>query len=212
MFDFGSTLGSGSTQAQVPRARQRVTLEWAPALKDPLYARPVHPGRGCMTDYWEGSKRSDGSRAEGIQPVKWRPEYPDPAFENMRADDALWRARLVGRFHDATIRSHCGEGSLLRTGSSRACHADVHIARRDKVLRADLVTAATRAVRRASSRRRQRGLLTLDNAAVTADVASAARAGATPCGGLVSTTRRARTVGTRSWPKRPNRQPLHRPC
>ena len=28
--------------------------------------------------------------AQSFDPVRWRPEYPNTAFDNMRADDAFW--------------------------------------------------------------------------------------------------------------------------
>ena len=169
MFDFGSTLGSGSTQAQVPRAGNGDILEWAPALKTlftlGLYVRPW-----IMTDYWEGSKAVGRFEAEAFDPVKWRPEYPNPAFENMRADDAFWGARLVGRFHDATIRAIVAKARYSEPAAAEHVTQTL-IARRDKVLRAWL-TAATPVV---EPRLDADGTLTFDNAAVTADVASAAR-------------------------------------
>src|SRR5687767_4600763 len=55
MFDFGSTLGSGSTMAQTPRAGNEYILEWAPSWKTlatlGLYVRPW-----ILVDYWEDAK------------------------------------------------------------------------------------------------------------------------------------------------------------
>ena len=43
--------------------------------------------------------------AERFDPLKWKPEYPNPAFENMRPDDAFWAARIVSKFTDEAIRA-----------------------------------------------------------------------------------------------------------
>ena len=52
--------------------------------------------------------------AEAFDPLTWRPEYPNPAFENMRPDDAFWAARIVAKFSDEMIRAGGGEGPLQR--------------------------------------------------------------------------------------------------
>ena len=42
---------------------------------------------------------------DAFEPEKWKPEYPNPAFENMRPDDAFWAARIVAKFNDAAMRA-----------------------------------------------------------------------------------------------------------
>src|SRR5688572_32619324 len=79
MFDFGSIMGSGSVFAQVPRAGNEYILEWAPALKTlatlGLYVRPwIH------VDYPEVAPSVGRFESEFFDPLKWRPEYPNPAF------------------------------------------------------------------------------------------------------------------------------------
>ena len=55
--------------------------------------------------------RADGPPSAGafdstsFDPVRWKPNYPNPAFANMRPDDAFWGARLVARFSDDAIRA-----------------------------------------------------------------------------------------------------------
>ncbi len=73
MFDFGSTMGSGSTMPQVPRAGNEYILEWGPALKTlatfGLYVRPW-----ILVDYWEGAKSVGRFEGDFFDPVKWRPD------------------------------------------------------------------------------------------------------------------------------------------
>jgi hypothetical protein len=52
-----------------------------------LYVRPW-----IRTKYWEGSRAVGRFEGDVFDPIKWRPEYPNPAFDNMRADDAFWAA------------------------------------------------------------------------------------------------------------------------
>jgi hypothetical protein len=164
MFDFGSIMGSGSTVAQVPRAGNEYILEWGPALKTlatlGLYVRPW-----ITVDYWQDAKSVGRFEADFFDPIKWRPEYPNPAFDNMRPDDAFWAARLVARFSDEAIRAIVAKGRYSEPGAAEHV-ATTLIARRDKVLRAWLTGVNPIAEPRLSSE----GILSFENAAVTARV------------------------------------------
>jgi hypothetical protein len=166
MFDFGSIMGSGSTVAQKPRAGNEYILEWASALKTlatfGLYVRPW-----IKTRYWEGAKSVGRFEADAFDPIKWRPEYPNPAFDNMRADDAFWAARLVAKFSDDAIRAVVAKARYSEPGAADHI-ATTLIKRRDKVLRAWLtqVNPLSEAALSAD------GVLTFRNDAVEARVAS----------------------------------------
>ena len=169
MFDFGSTLGSGSTRAQVPRAGNEYILEWAPAFKT-LFSLGLYVRPWILIDYWEDSKAVGRFEADAFDAVKWRPEYPNPAFENMRADDAFWAARIVARFRDEAIRAIVAKAGYSEPGAAEYVTKTL-IARRDKVVRAWLTGVTPIAQPRLASD----GTLTFQNAAVTADVAVAPR-------------------------------------
>jgi hypothetical protein len=170
MFDFGSIMGSGSTVAQVPRAGNEYILEWAPALKTlatlGLYVRPW-----ITVDYWQGARSVGRFEADFFDPVRWRPEYPNPAFDNMRPDDAFWAARLVARFSDEAIRAIVAKGRYSEPGAAEHL-ATMLIQRRDKVLRAWLTGVNPIAEPRLTAD----GVLTFENAAVAARLASATTA------------------------------------
>ena len=116
-------MGSGSTVAQMPRAGNEYILEWAPALKTlatlGLYVRPW-----ILVDYWEDAKAVGRFEGDFFDPVAWRPEYPNPAFDNLRPDDAFWAARLVARFSDEAIRAIVGQGAVQRTRRRRLHRGD----------------------------------------------------------------------------------------
>lgn len=103
LLDFGSTLGSGSTQAQTSRAGNEFIWEARPTFLTMLtlgfYVRPwvsvPYPeipavGRIESTYY---------------RPDNWKPEYPNPAFRNARPEDRFWAARIVSRFSDDDVRA-----------------------------------------------------------------------------------------------------------
>ena len=166
MFDFGSIMGSGSVFAQVPRAGNEYILEWGPAFKTlatlGLYVRPW-----ILVDYPNASPAVGRFESEFFDPVKWRPEYPNPAFDLMRPDDAFWGARLVARFSDEAIRAIVAKGRYSDPEAAKYI-ADTIIKRRDKVLKAWL-TGVNPIV---NPRLTATGALTFENAAVAAGVAT----------------------------------------
>jgi hypothetical protein len=137
MFDFGSIMGSGTVFAQRHRAGNEYILEWRPGWLTlatlGLYTRPWlhidYPAMPPSVGRFEG---------ESFAPAQWKPEYPNPAFRNMRADDAFWAARIVSRFSDEAIR---GVVEKARYSDPRATRylTETLIERRDKVVREWLV-------------------------------------------------------------------------
>ncbi|BCS32634.1 hypothetical protein TBR22_A18480 [Luteitalea sp. TBR-22] len=136
MFDFGSILGSGTVFAQTPRAGNEYIFEarpgWLTLVTLGLYVRPW-----MRIDYPEVPASVGRFESAAFDPRAWRPEYPNPAFDNMRPDDAFWAARIVGRFTDAMVR-----GVVEKARYSDPAATDyvtrTLIARRDKVVRAFL--------------------------------------------------------------------------
>jgi hypothetical protein len=167
MFDFGSIMGSGSTVAQVPRAGNEYILEWGPALKTlatfGLYVRPW-----IRVDYWQEAKSVGRFEGDFFDPVAWRPEYPNPAFDNMRADDAFWGARLVAGISEDAVRAVVAKANYSEAGAAEHIAATL-LKRREKVLQTWL-TGVNPLV---DPQLGADGTLTFDNVAVTAKVASA---------------------------------------
>src|SRR5688572_19524806 len=170
MFDFGSIMGSGSTIAQRPRAGNEYIVEWGPAMKTlaslGLWVRPW-----ITVDYWAGAKSVGRFEGDFFDPLAWRPEYPNPAFDNMRADDAFWAARLVTKFPDETIAAIVRKARYSEPGAADHITKTL-IQRRDKVLRRWLTGVNPLADPRLSSA----GELTFENVAVAARVVSAPEA------------------------------------
>jgi len=97
LIDFGSTLGSGSVTIQAMRPGNEYLIEPESIVKGivsfGLWIRP-----------WEKIKYSDYpsiGRIEGdsFDPVKWKSEYPNPAFQNCDAEDAFWAAKQGNELH-----------------------------------------------------------------------------------------------------------------
>jgi hypothetical protein len=133
LIDFGSTLGSGSTQAQTTRAGNEFIWESRPTIVTMLtlgfYVRPW-----VKVDYpdYPAVGRFEGNY---FLPQTWKPEYPNPAFRNARPEDYFWAARIVSAFPDDVVRSIVG---TARFSDPRAAEYVVEtlLARKRKVLMA----------------------------------------------------------------------------
>jgi hypothetical protein len=104
MFDFGSILGSSTIAPQRHRAGNEYVFEhrpgWLTLATLGLYTRPwMH------IDYPDVPPSVGRIESQAFDPLKWKPEYRNFAFDNMRPDDAFWAARIVARFTDEMIRA-----------------------------------------------------------------------------------------------------------
>jgi hypothetical protein len=69
-----------------------------------------------------------------FDPGAWRPDYPNPAFDERTVRDVRWGARIVAGFTDAHIRAAVAYGQLPDPGAAEYL-ARVLIERRDKLVR-----------------------------------------------------------------------------
>jgi hypothetical protein len=168
MFDFGSIMGSGTVHPQVHRAGNEYIFEWAPGWATlgtlGFYTRPW-----MRIDYPDAPKSVGRFEGDGFDALKWKPEYPNPAFDNMRPDDAFWAARIVSRFNESMVRALV-EKARYSDPQATEYITSVLLKRREKVLRTWLnqVSPIVDAALDTSGR------LTFANAAVDAGVAAAA--------------------------------------
>jgi len=144
LIDFGSCLGSGAIAKRSYQtgheyfvdygvmARSAVTLGLVPA-KWESSVDPELPSIGFID-----SKTFD--------PKGWRPDYPNPAFDERTPRDIRWSARIVAAISDDMIRAAVEQG---RYSDPRATEylTKVLIERRDKLARAWLAPADTAASR-----------------------------------------------------------------
>jgi hypothetical protein len=131
LLDFGSTLGSGTTQSDSPRAGNEYIWESRPTLLTILtlgfYVRP------WITVKYPGIPAVGRFEAEFFQPDLWKPDYPNPAFDNAREDDAFWAARRVAAFTDDVVKAVVGAARYSDPRTEQYL-VDTLIRRRDKVL------------------------------------------------------------------------------
>ncbi|MDQ3170142.1 MAG: hypothetical protein M3Q55_08405 [Acidobacteriota bacterium] len=166
MYDFNSILGSGNQKPQKYRSGNEYRVDAGEALKTlltlGLYVRPW-----AKIDYPDAPASVGRFESAFFDPVEWKPEYPIPAFERMRPEDAFWAARIIARFDEPAIRAIVSKGRFSDPAAGDYIVRTL-MERRAKILRAWL-TGVTPIVDPAlvSSG------LTFRNAAVDAGVASA---------------------------------------
>jgi hypothetical protein len=134
MFDFGSILGSGTFAPQKPRAGNEYIFEWKPGLMTlatlGLYFKPWVTYRYPDVPASVGRIESDR-----FDPLAWKPEYPNTAFDNLRPEDAFWAARIVSRFSEASVRAVVEKARYTDPRAADFLTRTL-MARREKVLRA----------------------------------------------------------------------------
>jgi hypothetical protein len=144
LIDFGSTLGSGALAARSPQtggeyfvdygvmARSLVTL----GLRRADWEKSIDPGLpsiGFMD-------------AATFDPRGWRPDYPNPAFDERTEADVRWGVGIVAGFSDELIRAAVARGKYSDPRASEYL-AQVLIQRRDMLVRAWLDSTAASATR-----------------------------------------------------------------
>ena len=167
LIDFGSTLGSGSTQAQSARAGNEYIWESRPTLITMLtlglYVRPwvkvAYPDYPAVGRF----------ESTYFLPQAWKPEYRNPAFANARDDDRFWAARILASIPDDAVRRVI-ETARFSDPRASAYMAETLLARKSKVLMAWL-NDANPIVNPALD---ASGVLTFENAAERAGVAKGA--------------------------------------
>jgi hypothetical protein len=138
LIDFSSTLGSGSDTLrriapQDPRGGNEYVVDFEPIWKA-FYSFGIKD-RSWRRIPYAYPRYAEAGRIESeyFAPARWKPEYPNPAFDRMLADDGFWAAKIVARFTDEAIRAIVSTGDFLSKDAERYL-ADTVIQRRDKVV------------------------------------------------------------------------------
>ncbi len=128
LFDFGSTLGSGTVFAQKPRAGNEYLWEPGPTFKS-LFSLGLWVRPWIRVDYPDYPSIGN-FEADFFQPEKWKPEYPNPAFDNMTDEDAFWAAKIVMAFSDDQAAGHRQDRAAQRSSSRSLSYGNNHQAPR----------------------------------------------------------------------------------
>jgi hypothetical protein len=132
LMDFGSNMGSGSTNVQEPRGGYEYYVDRGKLFKGIFTF-------GLWTRDWMHVKYPSypavgNFESNFFEPWKWVPEYPNPAFDRMDEADAFWAANLLTYFTDDVIRAVVATGRISDP-EAEAYLVRTLIARRDKCVR-----------------------------------------------------------------------------
>ena len=170
MYDFGATLGSATRFPDTAASGHEYYVEKGSSLKA-LGSLGLHIPRYARAAYPDAPPSAGFVSSAAFEPEKWRGNYRNAAFENMRPDDAFWGARLVSRFSNDAIATIVGAVGYDDPAASAYLTRTI-AERRDAVLRTWL-TGVNPIV---DARLAADGTLTFSNAAVSANVAKAPQA------------------------------------
>jgi hypothetical protein len=131
VLDFGSTLGSASIGANLPRGGNEYFLEggatWKAAVTLGLWSRPwLH----AEFPHYPAVGNIEG---DYFRPDVWKPEYLNAAFARMDAADGFWAARIVSRFSDEAVR-RIVQNAEISDPEAETYLIEVLLRRRDKVV------------------------------------------------------------------------------
>ena len=132
LIDFAATLGSGTIRPHEPREGleynfdlwdtlgRMVTLGFYRVGWEGVEWSPIHPTIGWM-------------RGEAFEPDRWKPNWPNQAFNNLTTRDGYWGAKLVGSFTDEQIRAAVAAGELPDAWAADSL-ATILMTRRDAIV------------------------------------------------------------------------------
>ena len=163
--DVGSTFGTGALAMHQPDEGWEYLYDggllWKRLVTLGFYLQPWQ-----TVDYVDNDTIGPFEGAV-FDPQEWKPRVPTAALRHARADDAFWAARRVVAFSDELIRAIAETGRFQDETAARLL-ADILIQRRNRIGQVYL-TGVNPVVNVALGRG---GLLTFDNVAVQAGVAS----------------------------------------
>ena len=132
LIDFGDSLGAaGNRQKYVSEGYEHI-IDWG-QIGARLFSF------GARYPYWHSVKRSP-FRAIGIfegkvfDPARWKPQFRNPAFDELTSADAFWAASIIARFTKEQILAAVTAASYSNAGSAHGIWSVLR-QRRIKLLR-----------------------------------------------------------------------------
>jgi hypothetical protein len=150
LIDFNGCLGSGSVMEKTLPSGNEYDVDWG-VMTHSLATLGLTPFR------WEAIRLTglpcvDPYDVTTFDPEGWRPDYPNPAFDQRTARDIRWGVRIVAGFSDDLIRAAVARAAFSdpRCGETLA---RILIGRRDKLAQRWLGAMPARTAIRAGGQR-----------------------------------------------------------
>ena len=121
LIDFGSTLGSGSIEAQLPWLGFDYWLDLGLVRRNalgfgahaPAYYKVMFPDYPSVGRF----------EADAYEPHEWKNDYPNPAFVRMTDRDAFWAAKILMTFSREEL------AAIVKTGQYTDAAAEAYVLR-----------------------------------------------------------------------------------
>jgi hypothetical protein len=145
LIDFGSCLGSGAVAKRAYQTGHEYFVDYNTMVRSAFTL-------GLVPAKWEASE-DPGLLSIGFidsktfDPRGWRPDYPNPAFDERTDRDIRWGARIVAAMSDSLIRAAVEQGKYSDPRATEYL-TRVLIERRDKIAQAWLAGEAQVSERR----------------------------------------------------------------
>ena len=107
IFDFGGSLGSWNIRPKAPRDGWVNYVDFGEIFSWPI-TRPLRLLGLCKKPYDEDGvpfSEAVGYFDSRVRPDRYKPNYPNMAWQEMTREDGLWAARLIARFSEEQIRT-----------------------------------------------------------------------------------------------------------
>jgi hypothetical protein len=131
LIDFGDAFGSSGLGEKGAVEGHRYLVDWTSILGNLFSLGLTYPEHG---DAKRSPVRAIGLfEAEVFDPEGWRPELPNPAFDQRTTDDVFWAASILARISPAHIASAVAAGHYSEQKAAGAV-VDILLARRRKLL------------------------------------------------------------------------------
>lgn len=132
LIDFSAVLGAG------PRGPRWIGTGTEYYVDFGVMSRELATA-GLAPFRWEAAHASDipgvgGIDADHFDPGGWRPDYPNPAFDERTARDVRWGVRIVAAFTDEQIRAAVAMADYSDPRAAQAI-TDLLVRRRDALAR-----------------------------------------------------------------------------
>ncbi|HVW83068.1 MAG TPA: hypothetical protein VHB50_00225 [Bryobacteraceae bacterium] len=130
LIDFGAALGSDSLVPKAAWQGHVYTIDFRWGLMEMMTL-------GLHSADWERMRYRDLPAvgkydAATFEPDRWKPSYPNPAFDNRTAADCFWAAKQITAFTDDEIRATVAAGKYTNPETIDEI-TRVLIERRDKI-------------------------------------------------------------------------------
>jgi hypothetical protein len=133
LIDFGSCLGSGALEKRSYQTGHEYFVDYGTMTRSALTL-------GLVPARWEASEDPELPAigfidSKTFNPRSWRPDYPNPAFDERTTRDIRWGARIVAAMSDSVIRAAVEQGRFTDPRATEYL-TQVLVERRDKIAQA----------------------------------------------------------------------------